>query len=120
MFIAIILEGMNQIKKLMMAMTIVILTLCATVRIHAATYRVSHVSALSWEARYDVTTRGNQITDVSHVKAKGIVGSIVKKSLSQPTRNKVTLHMTRKVGSVIYQTQLKTKVTNHRIHVTTS
>ncbi|GHP13223.1 hypothetical protein YK48G_06480 [Lentilactobacillus fungorum] len=105
-------------NKLMIVATTCLLTMCISIRTHAATYRVSHVSALSWEAKYDVTTHGNTITNVSHVSAHGLVGSIVKKYVSQPAYNKVTLHMTRKVGSVIYRTSLKTRVADHKIHVT--
>lgn len=109
---------MDHIKKLIIAAGCFILVMCAELHVNAATYRVSHVSALPWEAKYDVTTHGNRITDVSHVKAKGLVGSIVKKYVSQPASNKVTLHMTRKVGNVVYRTYLKTKVADHKIHVT--
>ncbi|NLR10427.1 MULTISPECIES: DUF5626 family protein [Lactobacillaceae] len=86
----------------------------------AATLKVSHNSALSWSARYKVTTSGNRITHVSDIKTHAVMGNITKKYLTHDSPNKVTLHMTRSVGAIKYHVSLSAKMAKGKLVITTN
>ncbi|MFC6259445.1 DUF5626 family protein [Levilactobacillus fujinensis] len=86
----------------------------------AATMNVSHDSALSWSASYKVVTSGNQIKSVKDVQASAKIGRIVKKHITRDSASKVTLHITRAVGAIVYKVHLTASVHNGKLTVTTT
>lgn len=86
----------------------------------AATLNVSHTSALSWSASYQVKTSGNRIVGVTSVKANAKVGKIEKKYITRDSSSKVTLHLTRSVGVIRYHVTLSAKVHDNKLIVTTN
>lgn len=97
---------------------------CATILLgdmgnaNAASFRVSHDVPLSWSASYTIVTSGDHIKDVKNVKATTRMGKITKTYVSHDAANRVTLHISRKLGIVSYQVGLVAKISNGKLIVT--
>lgn len=106
-------------KKLLITMfTCVSVLLGGMVNADAASFRVSHDVPLSWSASYTIVTSGDHIKDVKNVKATARMGKITKTYVSYDAANRVTLHISRKLGIVSYKTGLVAKISKGKLIVT--
>jgi len=102
-------------KYIIRTLSTIILCSLSAISASAKTYHVEHNNLLSWSANYDVNTLGNNIKRVSNIKVNGgPTGSITHKYITYDASNKVTLHFTRRVATLITHPTLsaKLKITN--------
>ncbi|VDG31690.1 hypothetical protein [Lactobacillus koreensis] [Lactiplantibacillus mudanjiangensis] len=107
-------------KKFILSIVTFVLLFAFPASVNGATFNVTHTSALSWNASYHVTTSGNTIKKVSHIKTHALIGRIKHQSLIRDSSSKVTLKMTRSVGVITYYSYLSAKIRNHKLYVTAS
>ena len=86
----------------------------------AASFHVAHTSPLSWQASYDISTKGNNITNVHNVSANAFIGQISTKKIIHSDKNKVTLSMIHSVGTIKYHINLTATIKDKKIIVTTT
>lgn len=86
----------------------------------ASKYHVSHSSTMSWKASYDISTKGNKITNVYHIQAKTYVGHISNMKIIHNSSNKVTLSLVKTVGTLKYPIHLSATIKNHKLIVSSN
>lgn len=85
---------------------------------NAASFHVSHDVPLSWSASFTIVTSGDHIKDVKNVKETARMGKITKTYVTHDASNRVTLHISRKIGIVSYQAGLVVKISKGKLIVT--
>jgi len=106
-------------KKLLITIfTCMAILFGGVVNANAASFRVSHDVPLSWSAGYTIITSGDHIKDVKNIKATARMGKITKTYVTHDASNRVTLHISRKIGIVSYQAGLVAKISKGKLIVT--
>jgi len=107
-------------KKIIITLLTTLMFIFPGLTANAATLNVAHTSALSWQASYDITTKGNKITKVSHIKVHSYTGRITSKKIIRSGNNKVTLRMTKQIGTIRYIVKLTATLKNKKVIVSTT
>lgn len=106
-------------KKILVTMfTCGVILFGGVVSASAASFRVSHDVPLSWSASCTIVTSGDHIKNVKDVKTRARMGKITKAYVTHDAVNKVTLHISRKLGIVNYKSGLVAKVSKGKLIVT--
>lgn len=107
-------------KKFIVSILVFGFSLSIGLSVSASTLHVTHTSSLSWRASFDIKVKKNKIIKVSHIKVISYTGKIINKKLIRNSSNKVTLKITKRLGSTNYTTKLIAKLKNKKLFVSTN